>query len=662
MRLLSGPICIPICTYCVRNGPKLPTRHGSAASSVVAAPEMEPHRLLLARTTPATAQIRLVGVVHGSVGPDADSGDERATLIVLDLRFGTSATSGRIKRAKIHLQISSTRGGQHGIYTIQRLAPDRRLNLAPHWGSVIGFVERDDRTGTSTAGWVVDENAATRGGIPSRLQVAVLIRRRSDQPFPVRFGVEIEVSAWLPGAALVKPRGRAVDSTSDFDPSVPEIGDLPVDRTRLGNAAAFDNLFQVGDPPRGHAPFSDLFPGDDNAEEPPKIGKTRIYVGLAVKVAERGLEGFGGGMLAFAALKPNIGGLAAQLGIGIPAFFGIVFPPLCTIFPWLEHKKESLTQAADRFVQSAELGDGVRYAVGRSLLEANGRVLALQTQTASETATDIVGCLAGVLWNLAAGNGLVQNGFVGLISSATAGTSVFLSWCCCHYGSKRLDLIGSSLEDIRAGVDRLQYWIAAPILVGLGCAIASVLGAAYLFHNSGGAESEVDRETEKDDFLVGQLYPAAVNFILLARYLAELAYLKFRLFKQETDIAALVERTKKISEWVDDVMKDKEKRSKIAQAISEGEPEESTAQASSSGGTAETTPTPRSGDAGSNRNMLLRLARLLGDEAIILLLEDEPPFTDDRSSTTGTRRLQAWLRQEIERREGGTQASGSDGR
>jgi len=114
----------------------------------------------------------------------------------------------------------------------------------------------------------------------------------------------------------------------------------------------------------------------------------------------------------------------------------------------------------------------------------------------------------------------------------------------------------------------------------------------------------------KDDFLVSQQYPAAVNFIHLARYLAELAY------------------------------KDSNKRSLITQAISGGEQEKSATHASSSG------------DPGSNRNMLIRLVRQLPNEQMESLLQEfELSFCDDRG-ITGTRQLQVWLNQEIDRRGG----------
>jgi len=268
---------------------------------------------------------------------------------------------------------------------------------------------------------------------------------------------------------------------------------------RIGDTAPlelFDNLVVPGAATPadlgvgGEAPSVHLFPANKYGAEATttRTGRTRKCIGLAVKVAERGLEGFSGGMLAFAALKPNVGGLSAQLSIGILAFFGIVFLQLCTILPWLEHKKESLGQAANQLVKEAKPGDpSVQYAVARTLLEANASVLALRMQISAEIKADVVGCLAGVLWNLAAGNGLVQNGFVGLISSAVAGASVFLSWWCCRHSSNTIRV---SLEkptgwsDLRDRIDQLQYWIAAPILVGLGCAVASVLGAVILFHKA----------------------------------------------------------------------------------------------------------------------------------------------------------------------------------
>jgi hypothetical protein len=152
---------------------------------------------------------------------------------------------------------------------------------------------------------------------------------------------------------------------------------------------------------------------------------------------------------------------------------------------------------------------------------------------------NVTECFFGVLWNLAAGNGLVQNGYVGLISCATAGTSISLSAWCCFYSFDKLNL-ENDRSQIEQKIRAYQYWIVAPILAGIICTLGSVLGAAYLFHKSGEAESHADRSTEKAEFIAGQLYPAAVNFILVARYLAQLAYVMFLLHKQETLICVEV--------------------------------------------------------------------------------------------------------------------------
>jgi Ankyrin repeats (3 copies) len=105
-------------------------------------------------------------------------------------------------------------------------------------------------------------------------------------------------------------------------------------------------------------------------------------------------------------------------------------------------------------------------------------------------------------------------------------------WCC-FYSFDKLNL-ENDRSQIEQKIRTYQDWIVAPILAGIIYTLGSVLGAAYLFHESGEAESHADRSTEKAEFIAGQLYPAAVNFILVARYLM------FLLNKQETLICVEV--------------------------------------------------------------------------------------------------------------------------
>jgi hypothetical protein len=83
-------------------------------------------------------------------------------------------------------------------------------------------------------------------------------------------------------------------------------------------------------------------------------------------------------------------------------------------------------------------------------------------------------------------------------------------------------------------ISKLRHLIVAPILVGVISVLASVLGAGYMFGNSGDAESSSDKNTERNDFIVGQLFPSAVNFIFVTRHLAQLPFLFFRWGKLET--------------------------------------------------------------------------------------------------------------------------------
>lgn len=194
---------------------------------------------------------------------------------------------------------------------------------------------------------------------------------------------------------------------------------------------------------------------------------------------------------------------------------------------------------------------------GTDALALDRRISPLHVDSAGETLLDDISSLTGVLWNMAADNGLVQNGYIGLISCVTAGASICLSLWCCLYSFKKLDRdfprpadLEIQRQEIQKETGNFQYLIAAPILVGIVCALGSVLGAAYLFGNSGDAESPNDRAAERNDFIVGQVFPAAVNFIFVARYMAQLSHLLFRWGKQETDILLMCRPPAASSEMV----------------------------------------------------------------------------------------------------------------
>lgn len=77
----------------------------------------------------------------------------------------------------------------------------------------------------------------------------------------------------------------------------------------------------------------------------------RIYLGLALRICDHGLEGFGVSMLPFAALKPGLRSSSARWGIGIPAFFAIMVPVLCQIFPWFDETMQSWKDDAEDAVE-----------------------------------------------------------------------------------------------------------------------------------------------------------------------------------------------------------------------------------------------------------------------------------------------------------------------
>lgn len=158
--------------------------------------------------------------------------------------------------------------------------------------------------------------------------------------------------------------------------------------------------------------------------------------------------------------------------------------------------------AVDRALE--EFSGSFSCAKGTDALAPDKVLSSLHIDSAGETLLEVISSFTGVLWNLAAGNGLVQNGYIGLISCITAGTSIWLSLWCCLYSFEKLDrefLCRADLEiqkerpKIQKKLGRFQYLIAGPVLVGIICSLGSILGAIYLFSKSGDAESPNDRDT-----------------------------------------------------------------------------------------------------------------------------------------------------------------------
>jgi hypothetical protein len=334
----------------------------------------------------------------------------------------------------------------------------------------------------------------------------------------------------------------------------------------------------------------------------PSQGRSKIYGGLALSVCVHGLEGFGVAMLPFAALKQAVHSTPVQWGIAIPAFFAIMVPAFRRIIPRLDstmmewekaavdtaqvvlqvypvdpshlktsrpasrgipspdaqgvptQEKESATKTSLEYLVNAYELEGSQLVMQeiQNLVQelATRDALKVLIQNTIKTQVKAIESVCGILWNLGAGNALVQNGYIGLISCATACISTSLSALVFLYtghsvdkyltaqdsellATERGEVTRRRFEDV---IKRCQPAIAAPILTGIACTLGSVLGAAFLFHRSGKAETQADRDIENREFFATQLYPSAVSFIFVAGHLANLAHALFERPQREAHV------------------------------------------------------------------------------------------------------------------------------
>lgn len=237
-------------------------------------PEGSDFRRVFVRTpnerSPLTTRIQLVEIHHGTMMYEGEK--HKATLLVLDIRFQSRVQDRRYTSARVTLEFFDAGKRAQRDPAVVRVVPDamhwvhrssfeRTTRAAATLGANAGFSgvvggegslswEREDKvplkfkaTVSGSRGysrgkagdenavtWAMDENQSEADGIPSFLQTAVLLRRRTDQPFIVKLRVDSTVD-------LVSQGLRALPLTTDKDKVVPAIVVKPAE-TQIRSSAA----------------------------------------------------------------------------------------------------------------------------------------------------------------------------------------------------------------------------------------------------------------------------------------------------------------------------------------------------------------------------------------------------------------------------------------
>jgi hypothetical protein len=171
--------------------------------------------------TNLNVQGNLVEVIHGAMAPE----DDFATLIVMDFRFTTLSPPRRFRKATITVRFEDAESKDASPPEVLHIAPEGTfamnqstrtaetaygvhastgvgvsglagLSLGVDWKLTenttktkqamlrgLRVVLGRGRPPKNAAKWVLDENSDTKEGIPSYLRCAIIVRRKSIQPF-----------------------------------------------------------------------------------------------------------------------------------------------------------------------------------------------------------------------------------------------------------------------------------------------------------------------------------------------------------------------------------------------------------------------------------------------------------------------------------------------
>jgi len=209
-----------------------------------------------------SVQGNLITVVHGKITSDGLS----ATLIVVRLKLMSSHNSRRFSSAKISFHFRDSEDFLES--SVYKIAPFDGYMLDPGWdqhetklsygwnfgihamGAADGHVKYEntkvfDRLdcgflcgsamtegrsygSKNTARWSMSQNKSHKSGIPTILNLAILLERSNDEPFFADIKVNAEVDIFYKlGSWIQDVSGKNKIDPIKFDPTLPPMGDIP---------------------------------------------------------------------------------------------------------------------------------------------------------------------------------------------------------------------------------------------------------------------------------------------------------------------------------------------------------------------------------------------------------------------------------------------------
>ncbi|RJE19564.1 hypothetical protein PHISCL_08098 [Aspergillus sclerotialis] len=189
-------------------------------------------------------KVELIGVIHGTMRPDSDP----ATLMVLQTRCIFPKIPVRVTGSEIQITFDAASSSDPAP-TVAGLSPDPPYVFGLDASGIDtpdGNEQQEGKiTATSrvsepafhrrnTAIWTI-EGSSTGNGVPSTMQVAVLLRRESCREFRARFKIRFKVGSLRETMTLAKSAAESPGTTVLFDPRKPSFGSLDVDPKNLAS-------------------------------------------------------------------------------------------------------------------------------------------------------------------------------------------------------------------------------------------------------------------------------------------------------------------------------------------------------------------------------------------------------------------------------------------
>ncbi|KAF5005110.1 hypothetical protein FDECE_8430 [Fusarium decemcellulare] len=180
-------------------------------------------QVLVDRTSPCYIQAHLSAVVHGFM----KSGEDPATLLVIDFRFSPVKVNRRIKSASISMHFTGQ--SVKGQPEVVDIAPNRTYSVIPPtpaevdvqigafgaFGAdftaehsvatkrsdaaiIVGFKHLGNRDwgNDDTATWKLTESPTLRLGVPPYMRTAILVKRSTQDVFTAEIKIKVDVSGF----------------------------------------------------------------------------------------------------------------------------------------------------------------------------------------------------------------------------------------------------------------------------------------------------------------------------------------------------------------------------------------------------------------------------------------------------------------------------------